>query len=284
MAAGVCANLQRDDLLTSTHRGHGHTLAKGADVDADDVRAVRPRHRHQQRQGRLDAHRRLLGRHAGRQRRGRRRHPDRRRRGACAEDPQAAATSSPASSATARSTAGRSSKALNWAAGVRAAGAVRLRGQPHLGDHADRPDDRPATARAARAESDRRAGARGRRQRCRGGRCRGRARWSARSAPAQGPRLLHAVTYRFKGHVSVDPGAYRDAGRSRARAARTIRCCSRATSCSRAASTPDDIDAIDARGAGRDRRRAGRPPTPRPGPTPARRVHRRQDTGAGRWR
>jgi pyruvate dehydrogenase E1 component alpha subunit len=25
-----------------------------------------------------------------------------------------------------------------------------------------------------------------------------------------GPRLLHAVTYRFKGHVSVDPAAYRD--------------------------------------------------------------------------
>jgi len=31
VAAGVCANLRRDDLLTSTHRGHGHTLAKGAD-------------------------------------------------------------------------------------------------------------------------------------------------------------------------------------------------------------------------------------------------------------
>jgi pyruvate dehydrogenase E1 component alpha subunit len=30
--AGVCAHLQRADLLTSTHRGHGHTLAKGADV------------------------------------------------------------------------------------------------------------------------------------------------------------------------------------------------------------------------------------------------------------
>jgi TPP-dependent pyruvate/acetoin dehydrogenase alpha subunit len=28
----------------------------------------------------------------------------------------------------------------------------------------------------------------------------------------RGPRLLHAVTYRFKGHVSVDPGTYRDAG------------------------------------------------------------------------
>jgi pyruvate dehydrogenase E1 component alpha subunit len=26
----------------------------------------------------------------------------------------------------------------------------------------------------------------------------------------QGPRFLHAVTYRFKGHVSVDPAAYRD--------------------------------------------------------------------------
>ena len=28
---------------------------------------------------------------------------------------------------------------------------------------------------------------------------------------AKDPRLLHAVTYRFKGHVSVDPGTYRDA-------------------------------------------------------------------------
>jgi acetoin:2,6-dichlorophenolindophenol oxidoreductase subunit alpha len=32
VAAGVCLNLQRPDLLTSTHRGHGHTLAKGADT------------------------------------------------------------------------------------------------------------------------------------------------------------------------------------------------------------------------------------------------------------
>src|SRR5512140_873736 len=30
VAAGVCANLERSDYLTSTHRGHGHTLAKGA--------------------------------------------------------------------------------------------------------------------------------------------------------------------------------------------------------------------------------------------------------------
>ena len=32
VATGVCAHLQRADLLTSTHRGHGHTLAKGADM------------------------------------------------------------------------------------------------------------------------------------------------------------------------------------------------------------------------------------------------------------
>jgi pyruvate dehydrogenase E1 component alpha subunit len=30
VAAGVCACLGREDLLLSTHRGHGHTLAKGA--------------------------------------------------------------------------------------------------------------------------------------------------------------------------------------------------------------------------------------------------------------
>mgnify|MGYP002628894137 CR=1 FL=1 len=34
VAAGVCAPLRRDDLLLSTHRGHGHTLAKGADAAA----------------------------------------------------------------------------------------------------------------------------------------------------------------------------------------------------------------------------------------------------------
>lgn len=30
--AGVCAHLRPTDLITSTHRGHGHTLAKGADA------------------------------------------------------------------------------------------------------------------------------------------------------------------------------------------------------------------------------------------------------------
>lgn len=31
VAVGICGNLDTDDLLLSTHRGHGHTLAKGAD-------------------------------------------------------------------------------------------------------------------------------------------------------------------------------------------------------------------------------------------------------------
>jgi len=33
VAAGACAALRPDDYLTTTHRGHGHVLAKGADVE-----------------------------------------------------------------------------------------------------------------------------------------------------------------------------------------------------------------------------------------------------------
>src|SRR3546814_20094085 len=36
-SSDVCSsdlNLNRDDILASTHRGHGHTLAKGADAGA----------------------------------------------------------------------------------------------------------------------------------------------------------------------------------------------------------------------------------------------------------
>ena len=31
VAAGVCANLEREDRITSNHRGHGHAIAKGAE-------------------------------------------------------------------------------------------------------------------------------------------------------------------------------------------------------------------------------------------------------------
>ncbi len=33
VAVGACAALRNDDYITSTHRGHGHCLAKGADLD-----------------------------------------------------------------------------------------------------------------------------------------------------------------------------------------------------------------------------------------------------------
>jgi TPP-dependent pyruvate/acetoin dehydrogenase alpha subunit len=33
IAAGICANLKQDDCITSTHRGHGHCIAKGGNVD-----------------------------------------------------------------------------------------------------------------------------------------------------------------------------------------------------------------------------------------------------------
>src|SRR5512132_4406470 len=33
VAVGVCGALRQDDLITSSHRGHGHCLAKGAAVD-----------------------------------------------------------------------------------------------------------------------------------------------------------------------------------------------------------------------------------------------------------
>lgn len=34
VAAGVCAHLRPDDYIVTTHRGHGHCLAKGADIKA----------------------------------------------------------------------------------------------------------------------------------------------------------------------------------------------------------------------------------------------------------
>src|SRR5256885_10058736 len=35
VAVGVSAHLRDDDWITSTHRGHGHCIAKGADVGRD---------------------------------------------------------------------------------------------------------------------------------------------------------------------------------------------------------------------------------------------------------
>ena len=57
-----CAHLGSDDYIASTHRGHGHAIAKGCDVKGDDGRDLRQADRHLPRQGRLDAHRRPVDR------------------------------------------------------------------------------------------------------------------------------------------------------------------------------------------------------------------------------
>src|SRR5512146_3598791 len=33
VAVGVCSALRKEDYITSTHRGHGHCIAKGADIN-----------------------------------------------------------------------------------------------------------------------------------------------------------------------------------------------------------------------------------------------------------
>ena len=67
------------DWVTSTHRGHGHALAKGADPGARDGRALRQGRRHLRRPRRHHASLRPLGRPVRHQRHRRRRHRPRRR-------------------------------------------------------------------------------------------------------------------------------------------------------------------------------------------------------------
>ena len=98
---------------------------------------------------------------------------------------------------------------------------------------------------SARAEAMDIAADAGRRQRrvrgARGRRPAGR----ARCARGSGPRLLHALTYRVKGHVSVDPAAYRDpAELAAALRDRSARACARppARTTARARHVLDAID------------------------------------------
>ena len=58
IAVGVCEALNRTDYITSTHRGHGHCLAKGASPDRMFAELLGKRSRILQGQRRLDAHRR----------------------------------------------------------------------------------------------------------------------------------------------------------------------------------------------------------------------------------
>jgi TPP-dependent pyruvate/acetoin dehydrogenase alpha subunit len=207
VAAGVCINLENDDYVTSTHRGHGHTLAKGASLDAMMAE--------------------LFGRASG---------PNRGKGGSMhladfsvgmLGANGVVADGMPIAVGAAHAIKIREEKrvvacffgdgainrgpfleALNWAAihalpvffvcednrwsattatdamtaGEGALARARAIGVP--GVRVDGNDVFAVDAEARRLLSDVRSG--------------------------RGPRFLHAVTYRFKGHVSVDAAAYRD--------------------------------------------------------------------------
>ena len=208
VAAGVCLNLQRADLLTSTHRGHGHTLAKGA----DSARMMCE----------------LFGRATGyNQGKGGSMHIADFSVGMLGANGVVAA-GIPIATGAAQAlkirglpqivacffgdgavNRGPFLEGLNWAqvyqlpvlfvcednrisattptgpmtAGEGVSARARSFGIDAL--RVDGNDAQAVDAAAATLVTDVRAG--------------------------RGPRLLHAVTYRFKGHVSVDPGTYRDA-------------------------------------------------------------------------
>ena len=84
-AVGVCMALTDADYITSTHRGHGHCIAKGAELDADVRRIPRPGERLLPGPRRVHAYRRSGARQPRRQRHRRRRPADRGRRRASAK-------------------------------------------------------------------------------------------------------------------------------------------------------------------------------------------------------
>ena len=207
MAAGVCINLKREDLLTSTHRGHGHTLAKGA-VTATMMCE-------------------LFGRASGYNKgKGGSMHIADFSVGMLGANGVVAAGIPIATGAAhalklrkqanlvacffgdGAANRGPFLEGLNWAqvyklpilfvcednrisattptgtmtAGEGVSARAQALGLPAI--KVDGNDAQTVDETAARLIAEIRAG--------------------------QGPRLLHAVTYRFKGHVSVDPGTYRD--------------------------------------------------------------------------
>jgi pyruvate dehydrogenase E1 component alpha subunit len=208
VAAGVCANLAREDLLTSTHRGHGHTLAKGA----DPVRMMCE----------------LFGRATGTN--------------------QGKGGSMHIADFSVGMLGANGVVAAGIPIATGAAQALKIRGLPHIvacffGDGAANrgpfleglnwaqvyrlpvlfvcEDNRiSATTPTGAMTAGPGVSARAQAMAIPGRRVDGNDVEAVDAAARQyteeiraggGPRLIHAVTYRFKGHVSVDPGTYRDA-------------------------------------------------------------------------
>ena len=279
VATGVCANLARADLLTSTHRGHGHTLAKGADVNRRMAELFgRATGTNKGKGGSMhiaDFGVGMLGAN-----------------GVVAAGLPIAVGAAHALKIRRRTeivacffgdgavNRGPFLEALNWAVvyhlpvlfvcednrisattptgpmtgGAGASARAESIGVP--GSRVDGNDVEAVDAAAARCVAEVRAGS--------------------------GPRFLHAVTYRFKGHVSVDPGAYRDPAEvARAMESDPLRL-ARDKLVARGIAA-DAIDAIDvAAKAEIDAALAQAEAAPWPDPTEA--YADIQNTGTGQWR
>ena len=279
VAAGVCANLTHADFLTSTHRGHGHTLAKGADVNHMMAELFgRATGTNKGKGGSMhiaDFSIGMLGAN-----------------GVVAAGMPIAVGAAHALKIRRRQeivacffgdgavNRGPFLEALNWAVvyqlpvlfvcednrisattptGAMTGGAgadVRAQSIGVPATKVDGNDVEAVDAATARFVAD-----------VRGGR---------------GPRFLHAVTYRFKGHVSVDPGTYRDEVEVAAALASDPLRIARGALVGRGV-TADAIDAIEM-AAKTEIEAALAQAESAPWPEPAAAYSDIQNTGAGQWR
>ena len=197
VAAGVCAVLGREDYVTTTHRGHGHVLAKGADVERDDGRSCSPARQAcaRAREGRCT----LRIPRSGSSARTRSWAP------ACRWPPGGPFEQAPAPGRVAVAFFGEGAVEPGLLprgrqlAAIWDLPAIFVCENNRYAEFTDSPRCRASRRSLERRGRLRRLGDRGRRQR-RAGRPHGACDAAARSAPARGPVLIEASTYRWHGH------------------------------------------------------------------------------------
>ena len=245
VAVGVCARAARRRLIASTHRGHGHCLAKGADVDGAMAELFGEGDRPLQGQGRLDAHRRSRATASSARTRSSAR--------ACRSPTGAALASQVLRPGPGRRRVlrrgrrqpGRVPRVAEPRRDLGAAGGPRLREQRLRGVHRQQHDDAPRERRRARRRAygvavghvdgnDVEVGLRGRA---------GRSRRAAAAATA--PSCSKRETYRWHGHYEGDRPDVQARGGGRRPGSRATRSVSRARASS--------AGPRDRRGARRDR-------------------------------
>jgi len=280
VAAGVCAHLRPDDYLTSTHRGHGHTLAKGADLARMMCELFGKAAGYNGGKGGsmhiADFSVGMLG----------------------ANGVVAAGLPIAVGAAHAQKVLGRRGitacffgdgainrgpflEALNWA---------RVYGLPVLFVCED--NRWSATTASGPMTAGEGAAARARSLDIEAAQVDGNDVLAVRDAAGAliagvrdggGPRLLHATTYRVKGHVSVDPAAYRDSAEVQAALERDPIARARRSYLALAGTHAAELDAID-REASEEVAAALAAADAAPWPEPAAAFADVQDAGAGQWR